>query len=246
MAVSREAQANFEALSENRYPGRGILVGRFATGDFAQAYWVMGRSHGSRNRILKQEGGVVSTAVLDESSVSPEQLDLIKYNAMKSLGTKHVVSNGKQTDDIVEGLRYGEEFDTTLLDWSFEPDEPIYTPRISGLLISDSFVPRYALSVILRNPETGLPDRHKAKGTLGTTAGEGMCVHTYAGDAPEGEVVPSFDGKAYELPLGADVNDTAEMYWDALDKSNRVALVVKAINAKSGEISHRIINQLEQ
>lgn len=243
MTATVEALANFEELAANPYPGRGLVVGITATGNIAEVYWVMGRSESSRNRVLVEEGGVVRTDVLDESSVTPEQLELIKYNAMKSVGSRHIVSNGNQTDDLEAGTRYGESFKDILGTWSYEPDAPNFTPRISGI-IDSGFAAGYELSVISKSPGDDEPIRTFYRSKLwGRTEGLGRGIHTYLGD---GSPLPAFDKEPIDLPLGEGADDTAEMYWQMLNEENRVALVVKEIDAQTGEIRHRIINKIEE
>ncbi len=245
MAVSHEvAAANFEALKQNPYPGRGLVLGMTATEHLAQVYWVMGRSEDSRNRVLIEEEGVVRTDVLDESAVTPEKLDLIKYNALRTFGSKHIVSNGKQTDDIAKGVQYGESFSDVLSSWEYEPDAPNFTPRISGI-IDSGFASNYEVSLIRNSAgdEPGEPVRSSFRGALRSLPpGVGRGLHTYQGD---GNPLPPFSKSPLDLPLGKDIVDTAEMYWDALNPENRVALVVKGIDAKTGVISHHIINARE-
>lgn len=254
MAVSPEAQANFEALASNDYTGRGIVMGRAVTGDLAQVYWVTGRSEPSRNRVILVEDGVARTDVFDESKVEPDQLEYLIYNAMASAPGHHVVSNGKQTDDIVRGLRFGESFDEVLNDWPHEFDS-VRTPRISGVLHENGPV-RYQFSVISIHPEQELLEdprqerslRQKYAGTMHNSLGEALGIHTYLHDAPQGEMVPSFRESPYALPLGEDIDETLAMYWNALDNpandSNRVSVVVKTINPDTGRIDFRHQNQL--
>ncbi len=219
MAVLHEAEANFEALKGNSYPGRGIVMGRLSTGKLAQVYWVMGRSEGSRNRRLVLDGDVVRTEAVDETKVDPEQRDLIIYNAMRSAGDRHIVSNGRQTDSINAALANDESLESGLARWSYEPDKPNFTPRISGVLGIDQGIP-YSFSVIRKEPITGEPSRQMYQGEMlwGFVGGIGLGVHTYTGN---GDPLPSFDREPYALPLGTNANDTAEMYWDVLNAENR-------------------------
>lgn len=250
MAASHEAQANFEALAENEYTGRGMVMGRTAMGDLMQVYWVTGRSDPSRNRIMVVEGSGARTDVFDRTKVDPEKLDLLIYNAMISTGKHHVVSNGEHTDDIVRGLSYGETFEEVLQDWKHEEDT-MRTPRISGSVYADEQM-RYKFSVISKDPEQKLLDdpkleksqRRNYTGTMHNFSGEGLSIHTYEHDAPEGEMVPSFDRSPYPLPLGENIDETLGMYWEVLDNPNRVAVVVKTIDPKTGKIALGHHNQL--
>jgi len=248
-------QDNLARLSENVYPGRGIVVGLNKAGDTAmQAYWVMGRSVGSRARLLVNEldeesddgSRVIRTAPYN----LPEGTDtsLIIYNAMRKIRTTHVVSNGDQTDTIVNFIREGSSFRKALKTREYEPDAPNYTPRISGYtrFASDgsAYVTGYGLSVIHKGANTGQP-RHLFFGDSmrEDDKGVGSCVHTYWGD---GDPLPSFDGTPYSVPLGETVEETAETYWQALNKDNRVALVVKGIRIATSEELYKIINVHEQ
>jgi IMP cyclohydrolase len=239
-------QDNLKRLSENPYPGRGIVLGLNSRGDEAQqVYWVMGRSENSRNRVLVREGDVVSTAPYDASKVIDPSL--IIYNAMRIAGNTHVVSNGDQTDTIVESLENGQHLWEALQTRTYEPDAPNYTPRISGLIKKSpaSRYPHYDLSIIRRSEVTGEPQRIYSGGSydIQNEKGAGHCIHTYKGD---GEPLPSFTEPPYKVPLGETTDETAETYWKNLNKDNRVALVVKGIRLATGEVNYRIINAHEE
>lgn len=245
------AEANLAELAANPYPGRGIVQALNETGDEAQqVYWVMGRSDNSQNRILEREGDIVRTTPFDTSKV--EDPSLIIYNAMDIVRdnfTCHVVSNGDQTDTITNGLsNEGKAFETSLRTREYEPDEPNYTPRISGIITPykrpenpSTGLADTALSVIRKDPKSEAP-MHAVYHSImmPEDAGFGKCVHTYLGD---GSPLPSFDQKPFEVPVGMRVDETAEMFWDSLDKDNRVALVVKGIRLATNETSYAIINK---
>jgi hypothetical protein len=248
------AAANMVELAENPYPGRGIVLGLSQDGETAlQAYWVMGRSENSRNRLLVEEDDVVRTAAYDESKVTDPSL--IIYNAMRifqapeSLAA-HVVSNGDQTDTIVEGFEGGQAFATSLKTREYEPDEPNYTPRISGLVVpyrrpGPDGLAEYGLSVISKaSADSDAPVHDYFRGALSDEdKGAGHCVHTYLGD---GSPLPSFQGEPFAVPVGEGINDTAEMFWEALNADNRVAIAVKGIRLATGDTSYRIINAHEE
>lgn len=262
MAANAEALENLEALKANSYPGRGIVMGRTVTGKIAQVYWVMGRSEPSKMRQLVEKDDVVKTIAvkeveeagtkkivkMDPSEIDPEKRKLIIYNAMRSIGGNHVVSNGEHTDGIIEAVRWGDtSFKGALKEFTYEPD-PNHTPRISGIsYTSGDRKGLYELSVIKKAAESDEPERLiAASGTMyGLDRGTGLAVHTYLGDAPEGELLPSFDRKAYRLPLGEGAVDTVEMYWDTLNRDNRVAIAVKVIDPEDGNISYGIQNKLQ-
>lgn len=249
-----QAQANLAALAENPYPGRGIVQGLNEAGDTAlQVYWLMGRSENSRNRILVQEDDIVRTEAYDESKVTDPSL--IIYNAMdivRDARTCHVVSNGDQTDTITDGLRSkGQGFEAALKGRDYEPDNPNFTPRISGIVTPSTFthnpdlgLAHANLSVIRKDPNSVESIRQNFPTILlPSDSGFGKAVHTYLGD---GTPLPSFDKSPLEVPLGEGVEDTAEMYWGNLNVDNRVALVVKGIHLATNDTSYRIINAHEE
>lgn len=246
-----EAYENLHTLAENPYPGRGFVQGLNQLGDTAlQAYWVMGRSEGSQNRILVQEAEVVRTEIYDESKIGPsDNLELIVYNALRSYGKQHVVSNGRQTDAVISSTKRSGTFKSALSDWEYEPDAPNYTPRITGMLrpfLSTVTGPlsHSDISVISKDENSDRPiHKHYKEMLTSTYAGIGLGVHTYLGD---GSPLPSYNKRPQYFPLGEGVVDTAEMYWDALDTDNRVALVVKGIHKADNSTSYHIINAHEQ
>lgn len=240
------ARYNLEALSENPYPGRGIVLGLNGRGDEAQqAYWVMGRSENSRNRILAIEDDVVRTEPHDPAKV--EDPSLIIYNAMRSHGDVHIVSNGSQTDTFIGYLEEGRAFEEALEELTYEPDAPNYTPRISGFVeLLKERQTRAGLSIIRKVAVSGLPVRNYFEfdaGFLGSTAGVGACVHTYRGD---GDPLPSFKEPPYGLPMGETIDETAHTLWENLNPDNRVAIVVKGIHLATGDTLYKIINAHEQ
>lgn len=257
------AEANMHALSQNSYPGRGIILGTNGAGDkFVQVYWVCGRSDNSRNRILTLggiDGRTVSTAPYLPSKTL--DLSLIIYNAMRSIRGFHFVTNGSQTDDLLEEAGYytseGENhinprvpFTGVLLKHTFEPDAPNFTPRISGM-IYDRYRGRChtaMLSKIYRDGPMAHLSRPPAHAFYSYSEmmlpGEGRCMHTYTGD---GDPLPTFDRDPYPVLLPGGIDDIARTYWELLNPDNRVALVVKTIaipGSGSNDIDHRIINQL--
>ncbi len=255
--IRAEADRRLEELAANPYPGRGIVIGRTATGDVAHVYWVMGRSPNSRNRLLEVYNAIVDgeqapsvrTVPFDESKV--EDPSLIIYNAMRQRGKSHVVTNGKHTDTIIDGMALGHSFVDSLMTERCEPDGPNWTSRISGITtLQDQALP-FVLSVIKSS------DMYLGSGGQGHPASEhrfwggdlsrfmpgvGATVQTYKSD---GSPLPSFEEAPYPLPLGEGAADTANMIWDHLDHDNRVALVVKTMNRETGVIDIEVRNQLE-
>ncbi len=239
------AEANFEALAANPYPGRGIVMGLGKTGANAlQVYWVMGRDDDSRNCLLTRRDAVVRTAAFDESKVDPMQRNSPFYNAMDSFGNTHVVTSGEQTVAIMHGLREkNRSFADTVVNYHPEEDKPHYTPRISGALYIGSRL-QFEYSIIKRGESDKQVERPFYTGDLSTYGedGLGVCAHTYKGD---GDPLPSFDQEPYLVPLGEDMQDTARLFWDALNPADRVGIAVKQFNLQSHEVDFHIINALE-
>ncbi len=238
-ALSEQAQANMQALSENAYPGRGIVIGM--TPDAArcvQVYWIMGRSANSRNRVFVQDGDLVRTAPFDASKV--EDPSLIIYNCVRTTGRAHVVTNGDQTDTIVDAIASGGTFEAAIQSRTFEPDAPNYTARISGLADLDAEGCAYKLAII---KAVGGSADHCTRQVFGYETGApgvGHCVTTYAGD---GSPLPCFEGEPYPLPLVDCIDGTANAYWQALNEDNKISLLVKTIQVETGETDIRIINK---
>jgi hypothetical protein len=252
------AQANFEKLADNPYPGRGIILGRSQNPEeLVEAYWVMGRSENSRNRILVQDGDIVRTAAFDIRKVIDPSL--VIHNAMRLhrehalLPGFHIVSSGNQTDSVYNAIIDAETtrldsnpFEEALLKRDFEPDSPNFTPRITGAIaIGLSWSSNYGYSIIRRNPTTGMSEHTFGSGHVeDIPSGTGLCFHTYQFD---GDPIPPFEGSPYAVPLGSSAEGIAEELWEALDKENRVGVAVRTIGALRGEIlDTKIINQLHK
>ena len=228
------------------YPGRGIVAGLTADGKYAvSAYWTMGRSAGSRNRVfvVEEENGseVVRTKAFDPSLIAGDP-SLIIYAAVRELGKKTIVTNGDQTDTIFDGLKKGLSFEQSLLSRKYEHDAPNYTPRISSLLDVEGGKFRYALSIL--KSDDGNPDC-----TLRQTfdydnpaAGEGRYIHTYMGD---GDPLPSFAGEPVKVTIdaAAGIDAFADKLWNALNSDNKVSLFVRFIEVATGKFEEKIINK---
>lgn len=219
------AGENMKALSENSYPGRGIVVGRSDMGELMQVYWVMGRSEKSRNRKLKRSGNVIKTELIKD--MGDEDTSLILYEAMRKVNGYHIVSNGSQTTEVAEAFRKSRSLPNLLEIMKFikhEPDGPNFTPRITA--ITDETDGSAIISKISKdplNPDDSIRNYYFRRIL---SPGFGMCIHTYEGDD---NPLPSFVRDPYPVLLSGSVIDVAEKYWDLLDKDNRVALVVKGI-----------------
>ena len=224
MQSAETARTNFENLSRNSYPGRGIVLGLSSTGEeMLQVYWIMGRSANSRNRVFVVHGEEMRTKAFDESKL--EDPSLIIYWPMRLVGRAHVVTNGDQTDTIADALRAGGDFEQALRAREFEPDAPNFTPRISGVVdLDDSCA--YRLSILKSADPEGDSCLRQYFYYEQAARGFGHGITTYRGD---GNPLPSFAGEPLLLPLCDGAEATAKFYWDALNADNRVSLAVKAI-----------------
>jgi IMP cyclohydrolase len=254
MNISRESfepevqQHNLAELAANPYPGRGIVVGETAAGTLMQVYWIMGRSEGSQNRVFEQIRRNVHTKVFDESKEKGDPA-LTIYNAMGDYSGFHAVSNGYQTEHILDGVSSNphtsdsHNFATTLLGHEHEPDAPNYTPRISAYSsIRHPGVAPYSehgFSVIRRDQLTDT-SVHEFTRKVTLLDAAGLCIHTYMGD---GNPLPAFDQSPYPVPVGETAQESAELYWENLNPDNRVAVAAKEVDSETGEIKIHIINR---
>ena len=221
------AWQNLAKLAKNPYPGRVIVIGRLSDEITIQLYAIMGRSENSRNRRFVQDGDTVRTEAIDPAKM--EDPSLIIYNAMREwCGESFIVSNGHQTDTIYQSLADNAySFPASQMEWSFEPDEPNYTPRISAMTRTDGTA---MISTLTRGPDG------ECQRTLyeydAIPAGYGYCVHTYVGD---GNPLRSFLEWPYLIPLvHTSLEGIAEQFWETLNAENRVALVAKQIDTNAG------------
>jgi IMP cyclohydrolase len=230
-------------LSENPYPGRGIVLGVSESGEhFVQTYWVMGRSDNSRNRVfVSDENGCLSTKAADPSKV--ENPSLIIYDAMRERGEFFVVSNGHQTNKVIDALGIHlipVSLATALRDFKYEPDPPICTPRITGLCKMSS--QELHLSILKKSPFGDGCDRAFWE-YKDVPPGLGLCITTYATD---GVPPPSFQGEPYLVPLVGDITAVRDKYWDTLNDKNRVSLAVKFINRMTHRSTISLVNRFTE
>ncbi len=231
-------------LSENTYPGRGIVIGKSADGKKAMtAYFIMGRSENSRNRIFEKFEGGMRTKAFDESKLSDPSL--IIYNPYLKLGQIDIITNGDQTDTIYDHIReHGDDgfaFEEALSMREFEPDAPNYTPRISGILYY--CFPRnvftYKLSII--KSSNGRPEACNRYFYHYTPEnGIGHFIHTYKCD---GNPIPSFSGEPEEVALPNTAEELADLIWENLNADNKVSLFVRTVELDSGKAKEIIINK---
>lgn len=226
-------------LKENTYPGRGIVIGRSPDGKYAvTAYFIMGRSENSRNRIFVEEGEGIRTEAFDPSKLSDPSL--IIYAPVRVLGNKTIVTNGDQTDTIYEMMDKQQTFEQALRTREFEPDGPNYTPRISGILHVERGNFNYAMSIL--KSDHGNPDscNRFTFAYSDPIAGEGRFIHTYQCD---GEPLPSFEGEPKLIEISDDMDAFTELLWDSLNEENKVSLFVRYIDIATGEYRTRIVNK---
>jgi hypothetical protein len=214
------------SIARNRYPGRGLILGRNTSSDWTLVYWIMGRSENSRNRQFIGEGGVLRTQAFDPKLVVDPSL--IIYEAMLELPGIQLVSNGDQTRTIYDALARGGSFEQALAGRAHEPDAPHYTPRISGMLDLRAAEPQLALGILRSNPlDPSRTDRTFFQ-LAAPPPGIGRCITTYAGD---GNPLPSFSGEPLVVPCEGRGSDILQCYWEALDADNRISLAVKTLAA---------------
>ena len=227
-------------LMSNVYPGRGILLGKSSDGKNAViAYFIMGRSENSRNRVFVEDGNGIRTQAFDESKL--EDPSLIIYAPVRVLGNKTIVTNGDQTDTVYDLMNQQQTFEQALRTREYEPDAPNYTPRISGVVKVTDGVMNYALSIL--KSADGNPDccQRYTFSYDAPLAGLGRFIHTYMTD---GNPLPSFEGEPKLVEIGNDDIDTfADKLWTALNEDNKVSLFVRYINLENGEATSRIINK---
>lgn len=225
-------------LSSNSYPGRGIIIGKSADGKNAMiAYFIMGRSSNSRNRIFERFDGGMRTKAFDESKL--EDPSLIIYNPFRERENIDIVTNGDQTDTIYNALEAGKSFEDALMTREFEPDAPNYTPRISGILYYGDNDFNYSLSIL--KSADGYPsacDRYFYRYT--PRAGIGHFIHTYECD---GNPIPSFYGEPEVVTLPNTAEELAEAVWSSLNEDNKVSLFVRTVSLVDSTPSEIIINK---
>lgn len=227
-------------IASTTYPGRGIVIGRSADGTKAViAYFIMGRSENSRNRVFVETEDGIRTQAFDPSKlVDPS---LIIYAPVRKLGNKTIVTNGDQTDTVYDLMNKQFTFEQALRTREFEPDAPNYTPRISGIVKCSDGIMNYAMSIL--KSADGNPDCcERYTFTYDKPlAGLGRFIHTYMGD---GNPLPSFEGEPTLVEIGNDdINTFADKIWNALDNDNKVSLFVRYIDIATGEATSKIINK---
>ncbi len=232
-------QESIGALIEgNSYVGRGIVIGKSCDGKKAvSAYFIMGRSANSRNRIFVKRDDVLYTEPFDASKV--EDPSLIIYAALRNYENKLIVTNGDQTDTVWEGLKKGESFSQALTTREFEPDGPNFTPRISGMITFGENDFTYEMSILKSADREGTAC-NRYTFSYPSIAGLGHFIHTYVCD---GNPIPTFQGEPERVQMNDDIDAFTAELWEKLDKDNKISLYVRYTDLESGAQEERLINK---
>ena len=228
-----------KVLQGNAYPGRGIIIGKTPDGKKAvTAYFIMGRSENSRNRVFVTEGEGIRTQAFDPSKLTDPSL--IIYAPVRVLGNRTIVTNGDQTDTIYDGMDKELTFEQSLRCREFEPDGPNYTPRISGVMHIEAGKYDYAMSILKSNNGDPSCCNRYTFTYDNPVAGEGHFIHTYKCD---GNPLPSFEGEPKLVNILDDMDAYTELLWNSLNEENKVSLFVRYIDIATGEYETKIINK---
>ena len=231
-----------QELQENAYPGRGIVLGRSEDGTKAvAAYFIMGRSENSRNRIFVEEGEGIRTQAYDPSKLTDPSL--IIYAPVRVLGHRTIVTNGDQTDTVYEGMEKGLTFEQSLRSREFEPDAPNYTPRISGVMEIENGPYSSSLSILKSNNGDPACCNRYTFSYENCAAGEGHFIHTYMHD---GNPLPSFEGEPKLVAIPNDMEKLTNMLWNNLNPDNKVSLFVRYIDIATGKYETVIKNKNQE
>lgn len=228
-----------QELKSNSYPGRGIIIGKSPDGKKAvTAYFIMGRSENSRNRVFVEDGEGIRTQAFDPLKLTDPSL--IIYAPVRVLGNKTIVTNGDQTDTIYEGMDKQLTFEQSLRSREFEPDGPNYTPRISGVMHIENGNFNYAMSILKSN--NGNPDscNRYTFAYENPVAGEAHFIHTYMHD---GNPLPSFEGEPKLVEAMDNMEEFADLLWNSLNEENKVSLFVRYIDIETGNYETKIVNK---
>ena len=233
-----ETKTMEKTIKGNSYVGRGLVIGKSADGTKAvAAYFIMGRSDNSRNRIFLEEGDNVMIKPFDESKV--EDPSLIIYYPLRKLGNRLIVTNGDQTDTIYDYIQDGKTFEDALDTRCFEPDGPNWTPRISAVIDFKENDFTYKLSILKSADEAGTAcSRYYFN--YPATAGVGHFIHTYVCD---GSPIPTFQGEPERISIPDDIDKFTDEIWTNLDSDNKISLYVRYIDLKTGAVENRMINK---
>lgn len=229
----------YEELKSNSYPGRGIVIGKSADGKSAvTAYFIMGRSVNSRNRVFTETEDGIKTEAADPSKLSDPHL--IIYSPVRVLGNKTIVTNGDQTDTIYELMDKQQTFEQSLRTREYEDDAPNYTPRISGIMHVENGKYNYAMSILKSADGNPACCERFTFTYTDPLDGVGHFIHTYMGD---GNPLPSFEGEPKKISVHNDIDEFTAKLWDALNEDNKVSLFVRYIDIASGKAVSKIVNK---
>ena len=228
-----------QEIGSTTYPGRGIVIGTTPDGKYAAcAYFIMGRSENSRNRVFVEDGEGIRTQAFDPSKM--EDPSLIIYAPVRVLGNSTIVTNGDQTDTIYDLMKEGQTFEQALRTREFEPDAPNYTPRISGLMHIDDGKYDISMSILKsdhNDPSSCLRFTYTYEKPA---AGKGYFIHTYMGD---GNPLPSYEGEPTEVEISGNIDEFTDMIWKNLNEDNKVSLFTRYIDIATGKYETRIVNK---
>ena len=229
----------YEELKTNAYPGRGIVIGKSEDGTKAvTAYFIMGRSVNSRNRVFTETADGIKTEAADPSKLTDPHL--IIYSPVRVLGNKTIVTNGDQTDTIYDLMDKQLTFEQALRTREYEDDAPNYTPRISGIMKIEGGTYNYAMSIL--KSADGNPDccERFIFSYTNPLDGVGHFIHTYMGD---GDPLPSFEGEPKKVPIPNDMDKFTADLWDSLNEDNKVSLFVRYIDIATGKAVSKVVNK---
>ena len=226
-------------IGSTSYPGRGIVIGTSTDGKYAVcAYFIMGRSENSRNRVFVEEGEGIRTQAFDPSKM--EDPSLIIYAPVRVLGNSTIVTNGDQTDAIYDLMKDGQTFEQSLRTREFEPDAPNYTPRISGIMNVADGKYDFAMSILKSDHGDASQCIRNTFTYDNPKAGQGYFIHTYMGD---GNPLPSYEGEPTLVSIEGDIDTFTKNVWEALNADNKVSLFTRYIDIATGKYESRIINK---
>lgn len=233
-----EIKSMKDRIDGNPYVGRGIVIGKSSDGKkAATAYFIMGRSANSRNRVFTVKNGEVFTEPFDASKV--EDPSLIIYAAIRKFENKLIVTNGDQTDTVYDGIVTGKSFSESLESREFEPDAPNFTPRISGMLTFGENDFKYEMSILKSLDENG-SDCARYTFSYPSKAGLGHFIHTYVTD---GNPIPTFQGEPERVAIPDSIDEFADEIWNYLDENNKISLYVRYTDLTDGSYEETLINK---
>lgn len=229
----------FDYLAAKEYPGRGIILGKSGDNRAVFAYFIMGRSTNSRNRVFEVSNDDIMTKAFDESLLSDPSL--IIYSPVRVLGKKIIVTNGDQTDTIYEYLKDKKTFEDALYTRTFEPDAPNFTPRISGLIDIESGL-KLKLSILKSDEGDESQSLRFFYNYNNPKPGEGFLIHTYKENS---DPLKSFEGEPRKVNLTGSIDEFCDSLWNSLNTDNKISLAVRYIDMATGKYEQIIKNKLE-